>query len=115
MNTRTGYWLEARNASEALAEFGTSQIATQFNTSASPATFDPAGTSPLVLPATSFFTGGNIDTAAYSATHNTGQELIAGTALSVPSNGALYISIPSTRTTGSIHWWVNGYFAATYR
>ena len=95
MNTRTGYWMEARNASEALVEFGSSQIATQFSTTASPATFDPAGSSPVVLPPTSFFSGGNVDTAAYSTTHPTGVELIAGTAYNVPSSGALYYIDPT--------------------
>ncbi len=110
MNTRTGYWLEARNAAEALAEFGTSQIATQFNNAASPATFDPAGTSPVVLPPTSFFTGGNVDTSTYNATtHPTGMELIAGTGYTVPSTGALYYidpADPNNRLDPLVGQWV---------
>jgi hypothetical protein len=95
MNTRASYLVEARNAAEALAEYGFSQIATQFNSHASPPTFDPQGSSPLTLPPASFFTGSNVDTASYSSSHPAGMELIGGTAVSVPSSGALYYVDPN--------------------
>ena len=112
MNVRSGYWFEARNAAEAVAEFGTSQIATQFGNSASPPSFDPSGSSPLVLPASSFFPNGpgaNIDGSANSTTHPTGIELIAGIATTVPSSGALYYidpADPNNRLDPLVGQWV---------
>jgi hypothetical protein len=101
MNSRTAYFLEARNAAEALAEYGFSQIATQFSSHASVPSFDPQGSSPLLLPpthspmvATDFFYGSNVDPAPYSPTHPTGLELIGGkndTTAAVPPNGHLYL------------------------
>ncbi len=95
MNMRTSYFLEARNAAEALAEYGFSQISTQFSSHASPPTFDPQGSSPLAQPPTSFFSGGDVDTATYSSSHPAGMELIGGTATSVPASGALYYVDPN--------------------
>ncbi len=95
MNTRASYFLEARNAAEALAEYGFSQIATQFSSHATVPSFNPAGSSPLVLPPSSFFTGSNVDTTAYSSSHSTGLELIGGTAVTIPSSGALYYVDPN--------------------
>ena len=112
MNVRSGYWLEARNAAEAVAEFGTSQIATQFGNSASPPAFDPGGSSPLVLPSSSFFPSGrgaNINGVAYSATNPNGIELIGGTALIVPASGALYYidpTDPNNRLDPLVGQWV---------
>ena len=90
LNVRASYWLEARNAAEALAEYGFSQIATQFSSQANPPTFDPGGSNPLLKPPThtpmvagDFFFGGNVDP--------TSIELIGGTAQSVPSSGALFL------------------------
>jgi hypothetical protein len=95
MNTRASYFLEARNAAEALAEYGFSQIATQFTSHATVPSFDPLGSSPLNLPPSSFFTGGNVDTTAYSSSHPTGLELIGGTAVTIPASGALYYVDPN--------------------
>jgi Tfp pilus assembly protein PilX len=112
MNVRSGYWFEARNAAEAVAEFGASQIATQFSNAASPPSFDPGGSSPLVLPASSFFPNGrgaNIDGTANSTTHPTGVELIGGTAVTVPSSGALYYidpTDPNNRLDPLVGQWV---------
>jgi hypothetical protein len=108
MNTRASYLLEARNAAEALAEYGFSQIATQFSSHASPPTFDPQGSSPLALPPahspmmdTDFFYGSNVDTAAYSSSRPTGMELIGGTAVAIPSSGALYYVDPNDPNNAS--------------
>ncbi|HTT55808.1 MAG TPA: hypothetical protein VMF63_01760 [Opitutaceae bacterium] len=99
MNSRAAYFLEARNAAEALAEYGFSQIRSQFASHAVVPSFDPQGSSPLTLPpshtplqAGDFFYGSNVDTNPYSAgTHPTGLELIGGTAQSVPPSGALFL------------------------
>jgi len=101
MNARAAYFLEARNAAEALAEYGFSQIATQFSSHASVPSFDPQGSSPLSLPpthspmvATDFFYGSNVDPVPYSPTHPTGMELIGGkndTTATVPANGNLFL------------------------
>jgi hypothetical protein len=101
MNTRSSYFMEARNAAEALAEYGFSQIATQFTSKAVVPSFNPQGSAPLALPPTSFFTGGNVDTAAYSASHTTGLELIGGTAVIIPSSGALYYVDPNDPNNAS--------------
>ncbi|HVU18937.1 MAG TPA: hypothetical protein VHD32_18675 [Candidatus Didemnitutus sp.] len=95
LNQRAGYWLEARNAAEATAEYGFSQISTEFSSMASPPTFDPAQSTKLQLPPTSFFTGGNVDTTAWSTSHQTGIQLIGGTAQTVPANGTLYYVDPT--------------------
>jgi hypothetical protein len=95
LNQRNAYWLEARNAAEATAEFGFSQISTEFSSMASPPTFDPAQATALQLPVSSFFSGGNVDTTAYSTSHPTGIQLIGGTAQTIPSNGTLYYVDPS--------------------
>jgi len=98
MNSRAAYFLEARNAAEALAEYGFSQIATQFTSHASVPSFDPQGSSPLLLPpvhtpavSTDFFYGSNVDTTPYSPTHPTGMELIGINAQNVPLSGALFL------------------------
>ena len=94
MNIRASYWLEARNAAEAVAEYGFAQINTQFSSHANPPSFDPGGTSPLNLPpthspmlTTDFFYGSHVDP--------TSLELIGGIAQSVPSSGALYFVDPN--------------------
>jgi hypothetical protein len=102
MNMRASYFLEARNGAEALAEYGFSQIATQFSSHATVPSFDPQGSSPLAPPPASFFTGGNVDTTAYSTSHPTGIELIGGTVNPVPSVGnALYYVDPNDPNNAS--------------
>ena len=102
MNMRASYFLEARNAAEALAEYGFSQIATQFTRYATVPSFDPQGSSPLSAPPTSFFSGSDVDTNAYSSsTEPTGWELIAGTAATVPSSGSLYYVDPNDPNNAS--------------
>jgi hypothetical protein len=96
LNVRNTAWLEARNSAEALAEYGFAQIVTRYNQYATPPTFDPATSTKLQLPPSSFFAGGTINTAAYNATSNpTGLELIAGTYANVPSVGGLYFVDPA--------------------
>ena len=94
LNIRASYWLEARNAAEAVAEYGFSQIATQFSSHANPPSFDPAGVSPLVLPPThsplqsgDFFYGSHVDPSSL--------EIIGGVFQSIPSSGALYFVDPN--------------------
>ncbi len=80
LNKRNAYWLEARNAAEALAEYGFSQVATRYQNISTPPSFNPAiSTSALALPPATAFTGTNIDTTAYSSAHTTGWQLLAGT------------------------------------
>lgn len=96
LNMRNAYWLEARNASEATAEYGFSQIVTNFNSYSTPPTFSPSGSNPLVLPPSSFFSGGNVVSSAYNASTNpNGIELIGGTLASVPTSGSLYYIDPN--------------------
>jgi hypothetical protein len=90
LNIRASYWMEARNAAEAVAEYGFSQIATQFSSHANPPSFDPTGSSPLVLPPThspletsDFFYGSHVDPNSL--------EIIGGTQAVIPSSGALYL------------------------
>lgn len=85
LNSRGGYWLEARNAAEAVAEHGCYQVAQAFNTRMNP-TFTSGGTSPISFPsslATSFFTGSHVDTSSI--------DLRAGTVTPVPSAGLYFI------------------------
>ena len=86
LTMRATYWLEARNAAEAVAEYGFSQIASQFSSHANPPSFDPGGSTPLALPPASFFTGSNVDTSSL--------EVIGGTANPLPAGGALYFVDP---------------------
>ncbi|HVU23339.1 MAG TPA: hypothetical protein VHE13_04380 [Opitutus sp.] len=65
LNARSAYWLEARNAAEAVAEYGCYQVAKGFNTSLQPS-FSTGGTpGPITFPsslAESFFAGSRVDT-----------------------------------------------------
>ncbi|QYM79555.1 hypothetical protein K0B96_02760 [Horticoccus luteus] len=95
LNRRNSYWLEARNAAEAVAEFGFSQIVNQFNSFATPPTFDPGGANALVLPPDSFFRSGSVRTGTYSATNPNGLELVGGVLVTIPSSGALFFVDPN--------------------
>ena len=107
MNARSAYFLEARNAAEALAEYGFSQIATQFSSHSDVPDFDPQNTATaLKLPpfhdrdhaqVGEFFYGSNVDTTTYSATtHPTGMELIGGKKISIGGGaGNLYYVDPN--------------------
>ncbi|HWA86288.1 MAG TPA: hypothetical protein VG710_08710 [Opitutus sp.] len=67
LNARSAYWLEARNAAEAVAEYGAAQVAKAFNTNLNPS-FASGGTpGPITFPATlasSFFAGSRVDTSS---------------------------------------------------
>ena len=86
LTLRNAHWLEARNAAEAVTEYGFSQVDYQFTNHASPPSFDPAGTGALSLPPTSYWAG---------ATDITGQQVIGGTAQTIPSGGNLYYVDPN--------------------
>lgn len=88
LNTDNGYWLEASNAAEALAEYGLSQVARLYDSNPAPSNsyFDPAGTTALTLPqwnGNTFFKPNassgesHIDTNAISTADPNGLELIA--------------------------------------
>ncbi len=83
LNVRAAYWLEARNAAEAVAEYGFSQISAQFSRYSNPPSFNPTGSNPLVLPPTSFFSGGNVAV--------TSVELIGGSPLNVTTSGLYFV------------------------
>lgn len=95
LNMRNAYWLEARYSAEALAEYGFSQVVTAYNSYANPQSFDPGGSTPLVLPPTSFFSGGHVTTSAYSSSNAYGMELMASQPTNVPSTGSLYYVDPN--------------------
>lgn len=86
MNQRTQTLEEARLAAEALTEYGVSQIRQKFS-ARSTVTLGASGTDSLVLPATSFWTGGHVNTASL--------ELKAGTVTDVTTTGALYYVDPA--------------------
>jgi Tfp pilus assembly protein PilX len=95
LNGRNASWLEARNGAEAVAEYGFAQIVTQFNSYATPPSFNPSGSTPLTLPASSFFAGGNLTATTYAPSTNPyGLELVGGTLSTVPTSGALYFVDP---------------------
>lgn len=81
MNYRNALRLEARNAAEALAEYGFSQIRQKLETR-STVNLDPDGTDALVMPPSSFWSGSNVDVSV--------NELVGGTLQQVPSSGDYY-------------------------
>lgn len=91
LNARNAALLEARNAAEALAEFGFSQIRQKFETR-STFSLNPSGSDALQMPASSFWTGGNVLTTVGSSA---GIELIGGTIRNVPASGGLYFVDPA--------------------
>ncbi|HTQ30339.1 MAG TPA: hypothetical protein VMI53_03940 [Opitutaceae bacterium] len=106
INMRTVYWIEARNAAEALCEYGASQVVDLYNNYASPPALDPfAGTTssnvPLALPSSSFFSGSEINTSALSSSNPNGLELVGGKAVQVPSSGNLFYVDPNDPTNAN--------------
>ncbi|HVU23338.1 MAG TPA: hypothetical protein VHE13_04375 [Opitutus sp.] len=83
LNARSAYWLEARNAAEAVAEYGCFQVAKGYNTTLTPS-FASGGTpGPITFPdalKTSFFSGSRVNTSSL--------EIKAGAAV---SKGLTYI------------------------
>lgn len=86
LNYRNALRLEARNAAEALAEYGFSQIRQKLE-SRSTVNLNPSGADALALPSSSFWSGGNVSTSA--------NELIGGTVEQVPSSGSSYYFNPA--------------------
>ncbi len=86
LNYRHALRLEARNAAEALAEYGFSQIRQKMETR-STVNLDPDGTDALVMPASGFWSGSSVSQSA--------SELIGGTVELVPSTGASYYFNPA--------------------
>jgi hypothetical protein len=95
LNSRNGYWLEARNAAEAVAEYGFSQVRNEFASEGTPPSFNPTLSTALVLPPLSFFTNSDIDTNTNSSTDPTSLQLVGGTIQDVPASGALYYVDPN--------------------
>jgi hypothetical protein len=87
MTVRNTRWLEARNAAEAVTEYGFSQVRNQYNTKASPPSFDPLGSARMVLPPSSFWQNSNVVVSSL--------ELIAGSPSTVPGNGTLFYVDPN--------------------
>lgn len=88
LNSRAAYWMEARNASEAVSEYGCYQVAQAFATKMNP-DFSAAGT-PITFPsslADTFFSGSNVD--------KTSIELKAGAITYVPAAGTNYFIDPN--------------------
>jgi hypothetical protein len=84
LNARSQLRLESRNAAEALAEYGLSQIRQKFETR-STFSLDPDGSDALVQPGSSFWAGGNVDVVT--------TELVGGTIIDVKSPGSDYYFI----------------------
>ncbi|HTJ79101.1 MAG TPA: hypothetical protein VL357_08905 [Rariglobus sp.] len=103
LNLRNAMRLESRNAAEALAEYGFSQIRQKFETR-STFSLNPTGSDALVYPPDSFWTGSHVN-AVVPATVNTSNsgysttklELIGGTINNVTtgSTGSLYYVDPA--------------------
>ncbi len=86
LNYRNALRLEARNAAEALAEYGFSQIRQKLEVRSS-VTLDPDGTDALVMPPTWFWSDSNVKASA--------NELIGGTVDLVPASGEAYFFNPA--------------------
>lgn len=87
LNARNALRLESRNAAEALAEYGFSQIRQKFE-ARSTFSLAPDGTDALQMPPSAFWTGSNIDVGQ--------SELIGGTIETVTSPGSsLYYVDPA--------------------
>jgi hypothetical protein len=79
INRRTMLNLEARNASEAIAEYGFVQIRYQMENTSTflPNAFTPSGAHPLSLPPTDLFAGTHVDTASSRLTGGTLTSIIS--------------------------------------
>jgi hypothetical protein len=94
LNARSGYWLEARNAAEAVAEYGCYQVAQAFNQNMAP-TFGSGGNTQITFPtnvASAYFAGSHVDTSSLV--------LNVGAVRAVPwgtngKNGGLYYCDPA--------------------
>lgn len=85
LNDRNAALIEARNAAEAVAEYGAFQVVAAFNSRMNP-TFEVGGQTPVAFPtaiAESFFTGSHVDPSSIS--------LRAGGVQQVPTSALYYI------------------------
>jgi hypothetical protein len=102
LNMRHAARIEARNAAEALAEFGASQIRQKYETRGT-FTLNPNGTDALTMPPASFWTGSKVITTAsdlteaeYAPANSTDLELIGGTERTVTTGtSSLYFVNPA--------------------
>lgn len=83
MNIRNALVLESRNAAEALAEYGFSQIRQKYETRGW-ANLDPSGSDALQMPPTSFWANSHVSTAGGDL------EIVGGTVQSKSSTGSSY-------------------------
>jgi len=83
-NLSMAYWLEARHAAEAVAEYGLSQIRTQIASTGQALSYKPGTAGALTLPPASAFGTGNVQ---YSSL-----ELVGGPSTQVPSVGSYLYS-----------------------
>lgn len=82
LNSRAAYWLEARNAAEAVAEYGAYQVVQLFSSQMNP----NFSTNPISFPSTlasTFFSGSRVDTSSI--------DLKVGHITQVPSSRLYYI------------------------
>ena len=86
LNYRHAQRLESRNAAEALAEYGFSQIRQKMETR-STLNLNPSGADALVMPASSFWSGSSVNESSC--------ELIGGTVELVPLGGGTYYFNPA--------------------
>ncbi len=86
VSLRNTAWLEARNAAEAVAEYGAAQVVAKFNTSLSPDFTDHT----LNTPPASFFAGSRVDTSSLEAK--------AGNVVNIPAGGGFYYVDPTDAT-----------------
>ncbi|MFA6288194.1 MAG: hypothetical protein WC661_12495 [Opitutaceae bacterium] len=97
LNVRNAMRLESRNAAEALAEYGFSQIRQKLETR-STFSLNPTGSDALAYPPASFWTGSHVN-AVIPTTVDTGNsaykitnlELIGGTIKNIPDTGLYFI------------------------
>jgi hypothetical protein len=85
LSDRSAALIEARNAAEAVAEYGAFQVVAAFNSRMNP-TFEAGGQTPVAFPtavAASFFTGSHVDPSSIS--------LRAGGVQQVPTSALYYI------------------------
>ena len=97
---RHAYWLEARAAAEALADYGASagaHLACAYADGSQAPSFDPAGPNALLSAGSaqlsalqSFLSGDDVDTALRTPDHPTGLQLLAGTPRAVPLSGGTF-------------------------
>jgi len=111
LNMRNARWLEARNAAEAVAEYGCYQVAQAYSVRMNP-TFSSGGNpGPITFPSTlasTFFPSGSVGT-AFSHVDATSILLQAGAFTKVPATGSYYVDPADPNNTNDplVGRWVN--------